>query len=132
MGKWTATAKMSVKRNYHTLTLLPNGQVLAAGGRDGGWGICNNLTSAELYNSGTGSWSATGNMIAARFYHTATLLPNEQVLVAGGQDCEENILSSAELYTPRFINKLPTVTLTTPFTKYSAPARIKLNAKATD
>lgn len=36
-------------------------------------------------------------------------------------------------YTPEAApNKPPTVTLTTPFTKYSAPARIKLNAKATD
>jgi hypothetical protein len=39
-------------------------------------------------------------MTATRFFHTATLLPNGQVLAAGGQDCEGNVLSSAELYTP--------------------------------
>jgi hypothetical protein len=35
---------------------------------------------------------------AARRFHTATLLPNGQVLVAGGVDCSGNPFSSAELY----------------------------------
>jgi len=39
-------------------------------------------------------------MTVARSNYTATLLPNGQVLAAGGTDCEGNIRSSAELYTP--------------------------------
>ncbi len=99
-GTWTATASMSTDRDAHTLTLLANGQALVAGGASGGWGVCNDLTSAELYDSSAGTWFLTGNMTVARYNHTATLLPNGQVLVAAGQDCEGHILSSAELYTP--------------------------------
>jgi len=91
---------MSTDRANHTLTLLANGQALVAGGFDGGWGVCNDLTSAELYDSSTGTWFLTGNMTIARSNYTATLLPNGQVLAAGGTDCEGNIRSSAELYTP--------------------------------
>jgi hypothetical protein len=99
-GTWTATASMSTDRDVHTLTLLANGQPLVAGGVSGGWGVCNDLTSAELYDSSAGTWSLTGNMTTARHFHTATLLPNGQVLAAGGLDCEGNVRSSAELYTP--------------------------------
>ena len=56
------------------------------------------LTSAELYDPASGTWSATGSLNTARDYHTATLLPNGKVLVAGGHDgC---YLTSAELYDP--------------------------------
>jgi deoxycytidylate deaminase len=56
------------------------------------------LSSAELYDPGTGTWTATGSMGNARREHTATLLPNGRVLVAGGTG--PSYLSSAELYDP--------------------------------
>jgi hypothetical protein len=100
MDAWTATASMSSDRSEHTLTLLPSGQALVAGGASGGWGVCNDLTSTELYDPNSGTWSPGGNMRAARHIHIATLLPNGQVLAAGGINCQGNILASAELYTP--------------------------------
>ena len=57
------------------------------------------LSSAELYDPGTGMWTATGSLATARQVHTATLLPSGQVLVAGGQN-SSGALSSAELYDP--------------------------------
>ena len=53
-------------------------------------------TSAAV---GTGVFTATGSMTVARSQHTATLLPNGKVLVAGG-DTLTNMTSSSELYDP--------------------------------
>ena len=46
------------------------------------------------------SWATTGSMATARDFHTATLLPNGKVLVAGGENSSDGILASAELYDP--------------------------------
>jgi len=62
---WTATGAMATARVGHTLTVLKNGKVLAAGGSG---------ATAELYDPTTGRWSPTGSMTKARGGHTATLL----------------------------------------------------------
>jgi hypothetical protein len=56
--------------------------------------------SVELYDLGTGSWTATEPMPEARRDFTATLLPDGTVLVAGGSGSDFNALTSAELYDP--------------------------------
>ena len=59
------------------------------------------MSSAELYDPATGSWSSTGSLAFSRYRYTATLLPNGKVLVAGGVcGCNPSYLSSAELYDP--------------------------------
>ena len=74
-------------RQGYTETLLPNGKELIAGGyvhteiptvtnRD--------LSNAELLDPATGKWTETGEMNTARYGHTAILLHNGEVLVAGG------------------------------------------------
>src|SRR5439155_1166664 len=95
---WTNTGSFAVARWDHTATLLPNGQVLVAGGL--GTDGVTHLASAELYDPATGTWTETGSMATGRDLHTATLLPNGQVLVAGGGTFPGGILRSAELYTP--------------------------------
>src|SRR5581483_3178307 len=52
------------------------------------------------YAAANNTWSATANMATARYLHSATLLPNGKVLVAGGNDISGNALTSAELYDP--------------------------------
>ncbi len=97
-GVWTATGSMATPRFNHTATLLPNGQVLVAGGFEFGVGT---LAGAELYDPATGMWRATGSMNTPRWVHTATLLPNGQVLVAGGiVELFSTYTASAELYDP--------------------------------
>ena len=53
---------------------------------------------AELYDPASGTWSATGSLTTARKMHTATLLPNGKVLVAGSYN--NGALASVELYDP--------------------------------
>jgi hypothetical protein len=98
-GVFTPTGSMLVARGFHTATLLPSGIVLLAGG-DSFDAEGRPLASAELYDPGTGTVSATGSMTAARKYHSATLLPNGMVLIAGGEDSSRDPLASAELYDP--------------------------------
>ncbi len=85
---------MNAARTGHAATLLTTGQVLAAAGENN-----TQLTSAELYNPATRTWTTTGSLHATRVQHTATLLQNGQVLVAGGQN-GSTFLASTERYNP--------------------------------
>ena len=101
----TATGNMTTARFSHTSTLLPNGTVLIVGGRDSS---NNFLATAEIFdpagNSGAGSFTATaGSLATARSDHSATLLSNGKVLIAGGQVLTGPVsagTNSAELFDP--------------------------------
>ena len=95
-GDWTTTGSLSTARQNATATLLPDGDVLVAGG----YGSSGYLASAELYNPSTGTWTPTGSMNIARENATATLLADGEVLVAGGDGSGSYFLASAELYDP--------------------------------
>jgi hypothetical protein len=82
-GTWTATGSMTTGRADFTLTVLSNGQVLAAGGDNCGGG---GLTSAELYNPSTGTWTATSSMTIGNETSAAVLLQNGEVLVTGNDN----------------------------------------------
>ena len=98
-ASWSPTGALNVNRYAQTATLLPNGKVLVSGGvpnSNGGYGV----STAEIYDPATGSWSATGSMHFARVNHTATLLrTNGKVLIAGGTNAG-SALESSELYDP--------------------------------
>jgi len=120
-GILTATGSMAVARQFESATLLPDGTVLMAGGglltcTENGVCMTSALDSAELYNSATGTFSATGDMAAGRFQQTAVLLNSGQVLIAGGvtgigSGTAPNFaaLSSAEIYTPAVLIPAPTL-----------------------
>ena len=56
--------------------------------------------ATELYQPSTGSWVATAAMKAPRWGHTATLLSDGRVLVAGGYLGSDARSASVELYDP--------------------------------
>ncbi len=96
-GAFTMTGAMATAREQHTATLLADGRVLIVGGTTStGTSDLHPTATVEVYDPSTGSFSVTGSMAEARTFHTATLLPGGQVLVAGGGD--DN--STAEVYDP--------------------------------
>jgi Galactose oxidase, central domain len=106
---FTATGSMLNARASHTATVLNDGRVLVLGGmhseRNFGCPTCGSeviaLASAELYDPATGEFTSTGSMSVPRVFHTATLLGNGKVLVAGGDGRRDGTTySSAELYDP--------------------------------
>src|SRR5437899_2567748 len=60
---WMTTGSLIVRRSEHTATLLPNGQVLVAGGLYSG----NPVAKAELYDPATASWTRTGKLFHGRW-----------------------------------------------------------------
>jgi len=92
--------KMNIERAAHTATLLPDGKVLISGGfrEEGTSEIA--IASAEIFDPATNSFTPTGDMNEPRDGHTATLLPNGQVLIVGGWN-QSSRSSTAELYDPR-------------------------------
>jgi tetratricopeptide (TPR) repeat protein/N-acetylneuraminic acid mutarotase len=101
-GTWAVTGALASNRHYHMTVLLPNGKVLVGGGYLESSEITE-LSTAELYDAGAGTWSTIGSMSSARTHATATLLANGKVLAAGGAGTAF-ILSSAELYDPSIGN----------------------------
>jgi len=84
-GTWKATGSMLSARAYSAAVVLKggphNGWVLVEGGLAGGSTI---VTTAELYNPSTGTWSPAGVLPHPRYAHTATLLSTGDVMVTGG------------------------------------------------
>jgi Galactose oxidase, central domain len=82
-GLFSPTGSMATPRSFHTATSLPDGRVLVTGGHQ--FNASNSaVETAEVYDPGTGSFMPVGSMSVAREGHTATLLSDGRVLVAGG------------------------------------------------
>ena len=96
---WTVTGSMvSKSRSRHSATLLPNGKVMVVGGRGSDISATtpiDPLASIELYdpNDDGGTWTGGGDLQSPHTWHTATLLPTGEVLVAGGQEGEDYLAS---------------------------------------
>jgi hypothetical protein len=98
---------MGAPRANHTATLLPDGTVLIAGSE----GVSGQLSptahgilaSAELYDPVTGTFSNTGSMATGRGEHTATLLNDGTVLIAGGVQAS----ALSEIYHPAVLVAAP-------------------------
>src|SRR5205809_164820 len=82
-GTWAPMADLNQARAEHTATLLANGTVLIAGGRDA---ADQPLASAEIYDPATGGYTLLASPLPAPVWgHTAIRLNDGTVLIAGGQ-----------------------------------------------
>ncbi|MGQ0508588.1 MAG: kelch repeat-containing protein [Myxococcaceae bacterium] len=95
---WSATGSLSTARADAILTALPSGRVLMASGQTG---TANStiVNTTEIYDPATGTWSAGPTMATGHGAHASiTVLPNGQVLMAGGRGNSNNAVQSVELF----------------------------------
>lgn len=101
-GAWSALAPMSRALHSHTASLLTDGRVLVAGGNDG----LGEQDVSMIYDPSANAWTdtivGTNALTMARFGHSATLLPNGNVLMTGGTQRFGNIADVNELFHPNF------------------------------
>jgi hypothetical protein len=87
-GKWASVGDPSATHPDGTATVLADGRVLLAGGLPTDpqpvAGALGGTAAAEIFDPATGKFSSTGSMTEGRWGHTATLLEDGRVLIAGG------------------------------------------------
>lgn len=107
--RWTTTGPMASPRLGGSLTVLRDGRVLAAGGIGGtgtgadGAATAGPMASTELFDPAAATWRSASAMTTARFEHTATLLEDGRVLIAGGLGADvtgTKPIASTELFDP--------------------------------
>lgn len=119
-GCINAAPSLAFARAFHTATLLKDGEVLFAGGFNPAAAATNGwLTTMERFHpAGSGSFGSAANLFEARAYHTATLLGDGKVLIAGGFNGNnrlenKGILDTQELYDPTADTVTPAPQLST-------------------
>ena len=102
---WTSAGNMTSPRSGAATVMLQDGRLLITGGDNGGGA----LASAEIFDSSgkfcptsdpPNNFCAAESLTFARAKHTATVLQDGRVLIAGGLDATGNAMDSAEIYDP--------------------------------
>ena len=102
-GRWSPTGPMFEPHVNHAAVLFGSGSVLVSGGLDDEWEVggadarliwLGSISSAELYDPSTETWSLVGDMPEETSLHLLEMLENGKVLATGG------LGASAALYDP--------------------------------
>jgi hypothetical protein len=100
-SSWTSLSPMSTARAGFTLAELPNGIVLAAGGRVSGSSAAGVPTKAvEGWDPSTKAWYAAAAMQAARGDQGNAMLATGALLVAGGGTASSETYIAADVVPP--------------------------------
>jgi hypothetical protein len=105
---WRAVGSMAFPRAYHTLTVLPDGNVIVTGGTQTTEHVdtAQAVVEAEMWNVETETWSTMASRQIPRLYHgTALLLPDGRVLVSGSGYAGGPNQFNAELFSPPYLFK---------------------------
>ena len=117
-GQIVRETSLTCPRNGHTATWVPGlHQILITGGEYSStvW------QTFELHSYAEGITYA-GQMVSARAFHAACLLPDGSVLITGGKDSRGNSLNSAEIFAPGSRSFSPTSPMMRPRSGHTATA----------
>jgi len=99
-GRFAVASRMDSSRTGYTATLLKDGRVLIAGGRNVG-GDAGLPARNLIYDPSSEAFSEAGNLNFERSAHKAVLLQDGRVLIAGGLDADQQAhVQTAEIYDP--------------------------------
>jgi hypothetical protein len=111
---WREVSPMKWQRVFHTLTMLPDGDVLAMGGQRGSHGNDVRTTGVlepEIWHPETDTWTPMATSVRPRGYHnTSLLLPDGRILLAGSGRLDGSMMpneTNAEIYSPPYLHKGP-------------------------
>jgi hypothetical protein len=94
-GALMPAGRLNAWRKDHAATRLADGRVLITGGQNvniGGFHVYRDVTNAaEIFDPATGTFRSIASMHSKRVSHTATLLRDGRVLIAGGSDGIESL-----------------------------------------
>lgn len=129
-SRWSGMGEMTEGRLYHSATLLHNGKILVTGGIPSRPEPVSVITggvfsSTTLFDPASRTWSPGAPMLTARALHSATLLPNGKLFVAGGFGNSSDpyaplFLSSCEIYDPSTGIWTPTASMSRPRANHGA------------
>jgi galactose oxidase-like protein len=122
-GIFSPTGSLSTDRSFPTATLISGDRVLIAGGYASCIGstngpVCTIASTAEIYDPIMQTFTDTAPL--ARAGHTATLLPDGTVLMAGGFDQSGNALDTLVRFDPSTQIFNPAGKMTTPRAGHTA------------
>ena len=124
---WAPTQDMAASRFLHTATPLytdgrdNESRVFVAGGSEGGTPtVPASVATTEIFDPLTRSFSAGPLMSVERAVHTATLLPDGRVLIAGGMDATGVCHAACEIFDPATGTLAPTAPMSTERAGHSA------------
>jgi len=121
ISKWDQSGDLGIARTGASATVLNDGRVLLVGGYvskgprptvrpdtepNEPLALAEALTTAEVFDPPSGTWTTTGSMAFARHEPAAALLADGRVIVFGSLDASTGVgidrraLSSAEIYDP--------------------------------
>ena len=98
-GSWADAGSVTAPRIFSTMTRIPNGTILVAGGQDGQ----GEIADVRIYDPDASTWTAAAPLPIPRSRHSATLLQDGTVFVAGGLTMvpgQRNVVASTAIYHP--------------------------------
>ena len=100
LNTWTAVSLMVQPRARHTMSQLPDGSVLIAGGAN----VNGPVALLEIFSASSNSFAPSATLATARTSHAAAMLPDGRVLITGGtavgSDGGMQTLGSTEIFDP--------------------------------